>query len=112
MSCAGVFATLAAAYGQGVDLYRAGELLGSGRAILRPLLDRERQFVPTDLGVDRQEKVLCMAESLLPFAPQGEEMVLRQGEDPYDVVNVRPVKIGEELVYWRAILTRRDGEGV
>lgn len=112
MSYVGVFGILAAAYGQGVDLYRNGALLGSGRAILRPILDRDRQFVPTDLGTDRREKVLCMAEAALPFGPEAGETVVRQGEDAYDVVNVRPVRVGEELVYWRAILTRRDGEEV
>lgn len=110
MSFAGAFRAIADRYGQEVSLYRDGNLLGTGRAVLRPILDRERQFLPTDLGVRRQEQMLCLGEDTLPFAPAPGETVLRQGEDAYDVVNVRPVQAGDQVIYWRAVLTRRDRE--
>lgn len=110
MSFAAVFRTVAAQYGQMAEVQRDGELLGSGLVILRPLLDKTRQFVPTDLGVDRVETVLCLGEASLPFAPQPGETVLVVEEERWDVYNVRPVTGGQELIYWRAILTRRDGE--
>ena len=56
MSFAGAFRAIAARYGQEVSLYRDGKLLGEGRAVLRPILDKERQYLPTDLGVRRQER--------------------------------------------------------
>ncbi len=92
MSFAGAFRAIAARYGQEVSLYRDGKLLGEGRAVLRPILDRERQFLPSDLGMRRQEQMLCL------------------GEDAYDVENVRPVQAGDQVIYWRAVLTRRDRE--
>ncbi len=110
MSFAGAFRAIAARYGQEVALYRDGTLLGTGRAVLRPILDRERQYLPTDLGVRRQEQMLCLGEDTLPFAPARGETVLRQGEDAYDVENVRPVQAGDQVIYWRAVLTRRDRE--
>lgn len=58
MSFAGSFQAIAARYGQTVTLWRDGENVGMGRAVLRPLLGEARQFVPTDLGLRRQEMVL------------------------------------------------------
>ena len=55
MSFAGSFQAIAARYGQTVTLWRDGEIVGTGRAELRPLLGEARQFVPTDLGLRRQE---------------------------------------------------------
>ena len=65
MSFAGSFQAIAARYGQTVTLWRDGEIVGTGRAVLRPLLGEARQFVPTDLGLRRQEMVLCLAEASL-----------------------------------------------
>jgi len=112
MNAANTFVRLAAAWGQTIELVRGETLLGSGRAVLRPVLNGERQFVPTDLGLERRETMLCLAEAALPFDPVPGETVVRQGADSYDVVNVRPLRAGETLVCWRAILARRDGEAL
>ena len=48
MSFADSFQAIAARYGQTVTLWRDGENVGMGRAVLRPLLGEARQFVPTD----------------------------------------------------------------
>lgn len=110
MSFAGALGQIVGRYGDTVRLYRDGELLGEGRAVLRPFLEKKEQFTPTRLGVRRVERVLCLGEGALPFSPQPGETVVRQGEDAYDVVNVRAVMAGQELIYWRAVLVRRDEE--
>ena len=110
MSFAGSFAAIAARYGQTVTVYREGEMAGEGRAVLRPLHDQDRQFVPTQLGGEQRDRFLCLGEGDLPLAPGPEEIVVRQGEDAFDVINCRPIAAGDELICWRAILVRRDVE--
>ena len=92
MSFAGSFQAIAARYGPTVTLWRDGEIVGTGRAVLRPLLGEARQFVPTDLGLRRQEMVLCLAEASLPLEEQPGNWVLQQGERFYGVRNVSTVE--------------------
>lgn len=108
MSFAGAFGAIAAQYGTIVELYRQGARLGEGRAILRPLYENGRQVTPTRLGLRQADKVLCFGEGGLPFVPTPGELLLRQGEEWYVVETVRPVEVGEDLVCWRAVLTRRE----
>lgn len=110
MSFGGAFDGIARRYGRSVSLERDGVALGAGLALIQPLVDRERQFLPTDLGVGRREFFLCLGERGLPFSPVQGETVLYQGENRYDVVNVREVLVGEQRVYWRAVLARREEE--
>ena len=84
--------------------------MGMGRAVLRPLLGEARQFVPTDLGLRRQEMVLCLAEASLPLEEQPGNWVLQQGERFYGVRNVSAVEAGRERIYWRAVLVRQEGD--
>ena len=70
MSFAGVFDAIAARYGQVVTVAKDGVTLGSGRAVLRPMLDRKPQFVPTDLGLARVEETLCLGQVGLPFSEE------------------------------------------
>ena len=84
--------------------------VGTGRAVLRPLLGEARQFVPTDLGLRRQEMVLCLAEASLPLEEQPGNWVLQQGERFYGVRNVSAVEAGRERIYWRAVLVRQEGD--
>ena len=106
MSYGAAFLAVASRHGQTITLERDGTVLGSGLALLRPLFDRKGQFLPTDLGLERREQVLCMGEAALPFEPAPGRTLVRQGEETYRVVNVRRVTAGLELVYWRAILER------
>lgn len=69
-----------------------------------------RQFVPTDLGLRRQEMVLCLAEASLPLEEQPGNWVLQQGERFYGVRNVSAVEAGRERIYWRAVLVRQEGD--
>ena len=110
MSFTGEFPAIAARYGQEVVLLSDGEELGRGLAVLRPLLDREKQFLPTELGVWRREQVLCLGQASLPFGSRPGGVVLQAGEEAYDVVNARLVEIGRERIYWRAVLARREEE--
>ena len=103
----GYFRTIAAKYGVEVSLWKDGVELGQGQAVLRPVLDQELQWVPTDRGVSRQEKGLCLAEAGLPFATEG-PLVLRQGTRMYDVWNARAVSAGEEIICWQVALRRRE----
>lgn len=111
MSYAAAFQGVAARHGQTVTLEREGAVLGTGLALLRPLFDRNRQFLPADLGLERREQVLCLAEPALPFAPTPGRTLVRCGDGVYRVVNVRRVTAGRELVYWRAILEGEEGAG-
>ena len=104
MSYAAAFLGVASRHGETITLERDGEVLGTGLALLRPIFDRKGQFLPADLGLERREQVLCMAEAALPFAPAPGRTLVRCEEGTYRVVNVRRVTAGQELVYWRAIL--------
>jgi hypothetical protein len=110
MSMGGAFETIAARFGQEVTLRQGETTLGSGKAVLRPQLDEERQVMPTALGARLEEEVLCLGERGLPFPRDQGGLVLTQGERQYDVINARPVMAGEETLYWRAWLRRRGEE--
>lgn len=109
MSFAGAFSDILGRYGQTVTLYRDGVLLGTGLALVQPVLGDEQQFVPSELGVWENGKFLCMGEAGLPFAPATGETVLECGGVSYDVRNCKAVMAGTERVYWRAVLTVREG---
>ena len=109
MSFARAFSGILERYGQEVTLYRDGTLLGTGLALVQPVLGDERQFIPSELGVWENGKFLCMGEASLPFAPAPGETVLACGGVSYDVRNCKAVMAGNELVYWRAVLTVREG---
>ena len=111
MSYAAAFLAVASRHGERITLERNGEVLGTGLALLRPIFDRRGQFLPTDLGLERREQVLCMAQADLPLDPAPGRTLVRCEEGVYRVVNVRRVAAGLELVYWRAIL-EREVEGL
>ena len=111
MSYAAAFLAVASRHGERITLERNGEVLGTGLALLRPIFDRRGQFLPADLGLERREQVLCMAQADLPLDPAPGRTLVRCEEGVYRVVNVRRVTAGLELVYWRAIL-EREVEGL
>ena len=108
MSFAGRFTAIAARYGRPVVLFRQGEEVGQGQAVLRPVLDRQEQWLPSPLGRQRQELVLCLAQADLPFCPGEEEQTVQAGKAVYEVVSVRPVEAGTERIYWHGVLRRRE----
>jgi hypothetical protein len=110
MSLGSSFESIAARFGQEVTLIQGEDTLGTGKAVLRPKLDEERQILPTALGTRAEEEVLCLGERKIPFPRDQGGLVLVQGERSYDVVSARPVMAGEETLYWRAWLRRRGEE--
>ena len=111
MSYAAAFLAVASRHGERITLERNGEVLGTGLALMRPIYDRTGQILPTDLGLERREQVLCMAQADLPLESAPGRTLVRCEEGVYRVVNVRRVTAGLELVYWRAIL-EREVEGL
>ena len=103
----GYVRTVLAKYGVAISLWKDGQCLGEGLAVVRPVLDREWQWVPTERGVSRQEKGLCLAEAALPFDTEG-PLVLQWEARRYDVVNARKLRAGEESICWQAALRRRE----
>ena len=110
MSYAEIVARLVRDFGETVSLERDGAVLGEGKAIFRPILEERDQFVPTRLGVRREERVLCLGDASLPFDGENGHTVLRRGPEAYDVRNLRQVTVGREPVYWRAVLELREEE--
>lgn len=103
----GYVRTVLAKYGVAISLWKDGRCLGEGLAVVRPVLDQEWQWVPTERGISRQEKGLCLAEAALPFEAEG-PLVLQWGARHYDVVNARKLRAGEESICWQAALRRRE----
>lgn len=103
------FETILANYGETVSLYRDGTLQGAGLAVLRPILERTRQALPTPLGVSIPDTYLCLGERALPFLPRGELQLLSCGNEWFFIKNVRPIKLGRDILYWRVILELRKG---
>lgn len=99
--------TILRRYGQEIQVQREGEELGRGWAILRPLLDRENQFVPTRLGLEEEEELLCLGEASLPLAGEGLPLEVIWQERTYRVVNARLLQAGGESLCWRAWLTKK-----
>ena len=113
MSFGRCFDAIAACYGETITVERGGEVLGSGRALLRPLGETGRQFVPSPLGVGREERLLCLGENALPLEPGDGPLVVCRGGERYDVL--RAVRAGRSAygpTYWRAELKRRETEAV
>ena len=76
-------------------------------AFLQPVLGRKergRQFVPTELGIVREERFLYLGESWVSL--EDTSTVLCDGA-AYEVSSAQPVWIGTRLSHWRAILIRK-----
>lgn len=105
------FEAVLARFGQEVTLLRDGTELGRGLALIQAERDAARQFAPTDRGIRRAERALCLASLTVPFDPAAGETVLVAGAVRYDVRRAATVGVGRERVFWRATLERReDGE--
>lgn len=112
MSFARSFEAIAARYGQEVILCQNETEIGRGRAILRPVLNRQCQWLPSQLGNQRWEQVLCLAQSAIPFLTGPEEQTVKAGKEQYQVINVRSVEAGQERIYWRVVLQRREEDAL
>ena len=106
-----MFDAIAARYGQVVTVAKDGVTLGSGRAVLRPVLDRKPQFVPTDLGLARVEETLCLGQVGLPLLGGGGSLDGDPGGDGVCRGKPPPGAGGGGGIYWRAVLRRREEGG-
>ena len=107
----GVLTGLLARYGQAVAVERrdTGET-AAGRAFLQPILDRRedwKQRRPTPLGLARKDRFLYLGEPGLPLSMGNK--VTSLGVD-YEVQAAQPIRVGENLSHWWAVLRVRDRE--
>lgn len=102
-------------FGTPVTAVRAGELSGrEGFAFLQAVSEgkeRGRQFVPSPLGIFRDERFLYLGEAELSLEGMEGGYLLCEGRF-YVVSSAQPVYVGKTLSHWRAILTRKEEEGV
>ena len=97
---------LLARYGQEVALSRDGKDLGTGRAFLQPILERQRegwQSLPTPLGAQRQDRFLLLGAPELPLTEGGGGTVTSRGAR-YEVQKAHPIQVGERISHWWAVL--------
>ena len=73
-----VFQAIAARYGQTVTLWRDGEIVGTGRAVLRPSAGEARRFVPAVWACAGRNGAVP-GEASLPLEEQPGDWVLQQG---------------------------------
>lgn len=103
------FAAVVRQAGQPVTVWRDGVCLGEGYARLQGTFRQgERQYSPTDLGTGREEEVVCYGEAGLPLAPHPGRTLLKAGEAVYRVRWAEPVRLGAEVIYWKAGLTWQE----
>ena len=99
---------LLARYGQKVEVVRDGAAR-SARAFLQPILDRgreTRQFLPTPLGVRREDRFLCLGREEL----RADRDQVRWLGGLYDVQTAQPIYVGGALSHWWAVLVPADKE--
>lgn len=109
---AGVLQGLLDRYGQPVTVQRGGtQETDAGRAFLQPILDRRedwKQRRPSPLGLARKDRFLYLGEPDLPLSMGDRVNCL--GVD-YEVQAAQPIRVGEVLSHWWAVLRVRDREG-
>lgn len=77
-----------------------GGVLGSGMAIVQPMLREEWQRSAGDLGRYENGRFLCFAH---PRLPVGDGDVAWDGQR-YEVMTVRPIRVGDTVTHlWMAL---------
>lgn len=102
-------------FGKAVTVVRAGEVTGrEGFAFLQPVPERKergRQFVPSPLGMVREERFLYLGDAGLSLENMEGGYLLCEGRC-YVVSSAQAVYMGKTLSHWRALLSLREEEGV
>lgn len=102
-------------FGKPVTLICKGEVAGrEGFAFLQAVAERKergRQFVPSPLGMMRDERFLYFGEASLSLDGMEGGYLLCEG-DFYVISSAQPVYVGKTLSHWRAVLTRKEEEGL
>lgn len=100
------FVNILRKYGRPMSVSRDGKEQ-TGRAMVQPLFEKDRQWLPSPLGNVRQDRFLCLAEPQLPL--EGADYAQCDGIS-YDILTAHPVPLGEEVLYQWAVLNIREGE--
>lgn len=101
MKPAGTMAGVLRRYGQTAVLHPEEGEDRQVRAFLQPILDRERDSVPTPIGRREQGKYLYLAAP--EGAPVGVEYIEMAGRR-YKVRTARPIRVGDAISHWWAVL--------
>lgn len=102
------FSAILRQFGRAVQLVQTD---GSGRGAFgflqaMPLSTQDaEQFLPTELGVARQESFLYLGAGDCPLT--GVSQLLCDGAS-YDVHAAQPVYLGQQVSHWRAVLRLRE----
>lgn len=105
----GEFAWVLRRYGKPAAVHR-GEEVQIGSAMVQPILDRDRQWLPTPLGQQRQDRFLFLGSPELALDGLGEEDYVEWDGQRYDVTTAQRVLLGNQVLYWWAVLTVREEE--
>lgn len=107
----GAWGRILARYGQSVTL-RRGEEEQDCRAFLQPVRERREdwyQELPTPLGTARRDQRIYLGPPELPLEETNGLCVEWNGLR-FAVRAAQPVCVGEETLYWWALLAVEDGE--
>lgn len=99
-------------FGMPVKAILAGEVR-EGYAFLQAVPERKergRQFVPSPLGIVREERFLYLGEAELSLEGMDGGYLLCEGR-AYAISSAQAIYLGKTLSHWRAILTLREEEG-
>lgn len=92
-------------YGQEVRLQSPGQEDVAVKAFIQPVLDKESQFVPSPLGLRREERAVYLGPGDAPLHPG--ETVVRTQTAAYEVRSARVIDGGHHV--W-AMLQKMEGE--
>lgn len=82
------------------------------KALIQPVLDRRedwKQNLPTPIGIYRQDRFLYFGDAGEDISGLGKGCLLWNG-GKFDVLESQAVFVGDEQVYWWAILTPGEDE--
>ena len=97
----GAIAGVIGCFGQEMTCYdKSGGELGSGMAIVQPMCREEWQRGAGELGSYENGRFLCLAHPLLPVG-NGD---VSWGGQRYEVMTVRPIRVGDTVTHlWMAL---------
>ena len=107
----GAWGRILAQYGQSVTL-RRGEEEQDCRAFLQPVRERREdwyQELPTPLGTVRRDQWLYLGPPEVSLDGLGDGYVAWNNTQ-FEVRAAQPVCLGEDTIYWWALLAVRDPE--
>lgn len=101
------FARVLEKFGKPVTVHRDGSVQ-TGLAMVQPLFEQDRQWLPSPLGRTRQDSFLCLASPELDLDGLGEADFLEWNGQRYNTVTVQSVGLGNRVLYQWAVLTVRE----